>query len=131
MLTGASFDGGQTWAFGMAAFSRCAGGNAANGGDYPRSSDPWVSFGPDGSPIRGRVLFALALAGLGIVDTRSSRCTLPKTWRRAVHITKPRTRKETRGFALLTPYAALAGSSEAPAVSMRDGCTQAGTKGRG
>ena len=57
MLTGASFDGGQTWAFGMAAFSRCTGGNAANGGDYPRSSDPWVSFGPDGTVHQVAIAF--------------------------------------------------------------------------
>src|SRR5215207_2561065 len=30
-------------------FSRCAGGNPANGGDYERASDPWVSIGPDGT----------------------------------------------------------------------------------
>ncbi|HEY5310377.1 MAG TPA: exo-alpha-sialidase, partial [Casimicrobiaceae bacterium] len=34
LLTGFSFDGGRTWARTSAAFSRCAGGNVANGGDY-------------------------------------------------------------------------------------------------
>jgi hypothetical protein len=58
MLTGASFDGGQTWAFGMAAFSHCTGGNAANGGDYPRSSDPWVSSGPDGTVYQAAIAFS-------------------------------------------------------------------------
>ena len=33
----------------MAPFARCEGGTPANGGDYERASDPWVSFGPDGS----------------------------------------------------------------------------------
>jgi hypothetical protein len=32
----------------MAAFDRCAGGNAVNGGDYERSSDPWVTIAPNG-----------------------------------------------------------------------------------
>jgi hypothetical protein len=49
-LTGVSFDRGESWQRpAPPPFSRCAGGNAANGGDYERASDPWVSFGPDGS----------------------------------------------------------------------------------
>jgi hypothetical protein len=51
-LTGLSTDGGRTWTRpplgAQPRFSRCAGGNPANGGDYERASDPWVSFGPDG-----------------------------------------------------------------------------------
>ena len=58
LRTGASFDGGQTWSFGMPAFSHCTGGNAANGGDYPRSSDPWVSFGPDGRAYQVAIAFS-------------------------------------------------------------------------
>ena len=46
--TGYSFDGGATWSLAQAAFSRCTGGNAGNGGDYARASDPWVAIGPDG-----------------------------------------------------------------------------------
>jgi hypothetical protein len=46
--TGYSFDGGITWHRIFLPFTRCAGGNAANGGDYERSSDPWVSFSPNG-----------------------------------------------------------------------------------
>jgi hypothetical protein len=49
LLTGVSENGGRTWARPTPPpFSRCAGGNAANGGDYARSSDPWVSFSPNG-----------------------------------------------------------------------------------
>jgi len=44
-----SRDGGATWSQSIPAFSRCAGGNASNGGDYDRSSDPWISFAPDGT----------------------------------------------------------------------------------
>lgn len=49
-LTGVSFDRGESWQRPTPPpFSRCAGGNAANGGDYERASDPWVSIGADGS----------------------------------------------------------------------------------
>ena len=46
--TGYSFDGGITWHRIFLPFTRCAGGNAANGGDFERMSDPWVSFSPNG-----------------------------------------------------------------------------------
>lgn len=46
--TGFSFDGGVTWQRVFPPFSRCAGGNAANNGDYERATDPWVSFSPNG-----------------------------------------------------------------------------------
>jgi hypothetical protein len=59
-LTAVSFDRGRSWERpAPPPFSRCAGGNAANGGDYERASDPWVSFGPDGSAHQ----IALALSG--------------------------------------------------------------------
>lgn len=43
-----SLDGGQHWARVFAPFTHCAGGNAANGGNYERGSDPWISFSPNG-----------------------------------------------------------------------------------
>jgi hypothetical protein len=46
--TGYSFDGGITWRRVFVPFSRCAGGNAANNGDWERATDPWVSFSPNG-----------------------------------------------------------------------------------
>jgi hypothetical protein len=58
MLAGASTNAGQSWTLGMAAFTRCAGGNAANGGNYPRSSDPWVTFGPDGTVYQIAIAFS-------------------------------------------------------------------------
>jgi hypothetical protein len=49
-LTGVSFDRGRSWERPTPPpFSRCAGGNARNGGDYERATDPWVSFSPDGT----------------------------------------------------------------------------------
>jgi hypothetical protein len=49
LLTAVTFDGGTTWTRVAVPFSRCAGGGPGNGGDYERSSDPWVTFGPDGT----------------------------------------------------------------------------------
>jgi hypothetical protein len=60
LATAASHDGGRTWTRSAAPpFTRCGGGNAANNGDYVRASDPWVSFGADGTAWQ----IALALNG--------------------------------------------------------------------
>jgi hypothetical protein len=48
LLTAVSHDGGATWDTTFPHFSTCAGGTPANGGNYERSSDPWVSFSPNG-----------------------------------------------------------------------------------
>ncbi|MEO7324414.1 MAG: sialidase family protein [Dokdonella sp.] len=48
IVVGISGDGGHTWSQRPIAFTRCAGGTAANGGDYERSSNPWITIGPDG-----------------------------------------------------------------------------------
>jgi hypothetical protein len=57
LLASSSFDGGRTWTTSMAAFSRCTGGDAANGGDYERATDPWVAIGPDGIAYQIAVSF--------------------------------------------------------------------------
>lgn len=57
IVAGASLDGGATWTQHALAFSRCAGGNAANGGDYERASDPWVTIAPDGSAYQIALAF--------------------------------------------------------------------------
>jgi hypothetical protein len=49
LVAATSFDGGATWSTRAMAVSRCGGGTAANGGDFDRATDPWVSFGPDGT----------------------------------------------------------------------------------
>jgi hypothetical protein len=49
-LTAYSLDRGRSWTRpAPPPFSRCAGGTVANGGDYERASDPWVTIGPDGT----------------------------------------------------------------------------------
>ena len=56
-LNAYSEDGGDSWTIpprspapntGQAKFTRCTFGNALNGGDYERATDPWVSFSPNG-----------------------------------------------------------------------------------
>ena len=56
LLVGVSSDGGQSWSRSAPTFSRCAGGTAGNGGDFERSSDPWLSVSPDGTA------YAIAIA---------------------------------------------------------------------
>jgi BNR repeat-like domain len=48
LLTAVTHDGGSTWETTFAHFSTCADGTAENGGNYERSSDPWVTFSPNG-----------------------------------------------------------------------------------
>jgi hypothetical protein len=42
-------DGGATWSLVDIPFTRCSGAEPGSAGDYGRASDPWVSFGPDGT----------------------------------------------------------------------------------
>ena len=68
IVVAASFDGGRTWARSTPPLSRCAGGTAANGGDYARASDPWVAFGTDGSVY----LLALTFSGATFASASTS-----------------------------------------------------------
>ena len=54
LMSAASFDGGATWAPVPQPFSACAGANALG---YERASDPWVSFGPDGTAYSVSISF--------------------------------------------------------------------------
>jgi hypothetical protein len=59
LMLAATFDGGQNWTLTSVPFSRCTGGNAGNGGDLDRATDPWVSMSPDG------IAYALSLSFSG------------------------------------------------------------------
>jgi hypothetical protein len=48
LVAAVSHDGGASFAYSWPHFSNCAGGTAANGGNFGRSSDPWVSWAPNG-----------------------------------------------------------------------------------
>ena len=62
----ASSDGGQTWILSNAPFSRCTGGTSANGGDYARATDVWLSASPNGT------VYALSLSFTGASLTPGS-----------------------------------------------------------
>jgi hypothetical protein len=57
LRSGVSFDGGLSWSTSQAPFSRCTGGNAGNGGDFARASDPWVTIGADGIAYQIAIAF--------------------------------------------------------------------------
>jgi hypothetical protein len=65
-VTASTLDGGATWSRTTVPFTRCAGGNAGNGGDYERATDPWVTFSPNGNA------FQMALATQGASLTPGS-----------------------------------------------------------
>ncbi len=65
LVAGVSRDGGRTWTRNSAHFSRCTGGSIANGGDYERASDPWVTFSPDGTAYQISVSFNNSDQGAG------------------------------------------------------------------
>jgi len=48
LIAAVTHDGGVTWSHTWAHFSTCAGGTVANGGDFDRASDPWVTFAANG-----------------------------------------------------------------------------------
>lgn len=62
IVAGTSFDGGTTWTRRSLPFTHCAGGNAANAGDYERASNPWIAFAADGTAHQ----LALAFSGLAL-----------------------------------------------------------------
>ena len=49
VVSGFSNDGGLNWTLRPLPFSICGGGNATNGGNYARATDPWVTITPDGT----------------------------------------------------------------------------------
>jgi hypothetical protein len=71
LLTAVSNDGGASWTRSSAKFSRCTGGNTRNGGDYERASDPWVTFGPDGSVYQISLSFDDSDGNQAILASRS------------------------------------------------------------
>ena len=68
LLAAVSHNGGASWAYSAPHFSNCAGGTAANDGDFGRSSDPWVSWAPNGD------LWSIAIGSTA--RRRATRCSL-------------------------------------------------------
>jgi hypothetical protein len=57
LATGYSTNGGATWNTTFAKFTFCSGGTVANGGDFERASDPWVTFSPSGAAYQISIAF--------------------------------------------------------------------------
>ncbi|MEJ7786376.1 MAG: sialidase family protein [Solirubrobacteraceae bacterium] len=66
-----SIDGGLTFATSNPPFSKCAGGKPFNLGDFERSSDPWVSFGPTGTLYAISISFDDSTARNAVLINRS------------------------------------------------------------
>ena len=72
LMAAASYDGGLSWSRQPLPTARCAGGTLANGGDYERASDPWVSFSPTGIAYAISLSFNDSNSTSAILVTRSS-----------------------------------------------------------
>lgn len=72
LMAAASYDGGVTWNLHPLPTSVCAGGTAANGGEYERASDPWVSFSPNGIAYAISLSFNDSNSTSAMLVTRSS-----------------------------------------------------------
>jgi hypothetical protein len=67
LVTTTSFDGGASWSSQVNTKSSiCTGGTAANGGNYERASDPWVTISPDGTAYLMSLSVDTNPGGIGI-----------------------------------------------------------------
>jgi len=66
-----SRDGGRTWTISSARFAHCQGGNAQNGGDFERASDPWVVIAADGGVYQGSLVLNTTTFTSAIAVSRS------------------------------------------------------------
>ena len=72
LVTAVSHNGGTTWSRTWAHFSFCSGGTVANGGDFDRASDPWVTFAPNGEAYQISLSASADLLTSGILVSKSS-----------------------------------------------------------
>jgi hypothetical protein len=82
LLTAYSNTSGASWTNTFPAFSECAGGDPT----YNRSSDPWVSIGPDGRAYQVSLSFAADNSVTAILASTST--TGGATWSSPVTITR-------------------------------------------
>ncbi len=72
LVTAVSHNGGVTWSRTWAHFSFCSGGTPANGGDFDRASDPWVTFSPNGDAYQISLSASADLLTSGILVSKSA-----------------------------------------------------------
>ena len=73
LVTAVSFTGGATWSHPAPPhFSTCAGGTPANGGDFDRASDPWVTFAPNGDAYQISLSASADVRTSGILVSKST-----------------------------------------------------------
>jgi hypothetical protein len=72
LVAAVTHNGGSTWSHSWAHFSRCSGGNVSNGGDFERTSDPWVSFSPNGHAYQIAISFNQSDGINGVLVSKST-----------------------------------------------------------
>jgi hypothetical protein len=72
LVSAFTLDGGGTWTRAAAPMSRCSGGTLANGGNFERASDPWVTIAPDGTAYQSALGFNNANGQNAILVSRST-----------------------------------------------------------
>jgi hypothetical protein len=72
LVAAVTHDGGTTWAHTWAHFSFCSGGTVANGGDFDRATDPWVTFSPNGHAYQISLSFNGANAVNAVLVSKST-----------------------------------------------------------
>ena len=93
-------DGGETWSATHPPFSICAGGTEANGGDYQRASDPWVTFAPNGDAY----FISLSLTFIGPASSTGTGVLVSKSTDGGDHWSDPVTLVRDIGNADVAPF---------------------------
>ena len=68
LIVGSSNDGGTTWTQHALPFTRCGGGTPANGGNYERMSNAWMTISPTGTAFVAALAFDGAVLQPGSVS---------------------------------------------------------------
>jgi BNR repeat-like domain len=69
--TAVSWNGGHSRKRTFVHFTICSGGTAANGGDYERASDPWVTISPNGVAFQSSLSFNFSDPKNAVLVSRS------------------------------------------------------------
>jgi hypothetical protein len=100
LVAAVTHDGGVTWTATHPHFSICAGGTKANGGDFQRASDPWVTFAPNGDAY----FISLSLTFLGPTSATGTGVLVSKSTDGGDHWSEPVTLVRNVGDADAAPF---------------------------